>query len=112
MGKRRLYRAARAAPGASPDTPPAWGERLEALKYVPPLVRLVFQTHRGYTIAILLLRAIRSLIPVAVPWVRQPLIPGGVPRVAPRHARGTPRRRPPPRPARVGRRSTGRVGRL
>src|SRR5881396_3635773 len=64
MGKRRLYRAARAAQGASPDAPPTWGERVAALKHVPPLVRLVFQTHRGYTVSILLLRVIRSLIPV------------------------------------------------
>src|SRR5216117_1970631 len=76
MGKRRLYRAARAAQGASPDAPPTWGERLAALKHVAPLVRLVFQTHRGYTIAILALRAIRSLIPVAVLWVGKLIIDG------------------------------------
>src|SRR5216117_4570957 len=76
MVKRRVYRAARAAHGASPDTPPTWGERLEALKYVPPLVRLVFQTHRGYTVAILVLRAIRSLIPVAVLWIGKLIIDG------------------------------------
>src|SRR3989454_8964443 len=29
--------------------PPTWGERLQALKYVPPLLRLVYETHRGYT---------------------------------------------------------------
>ena len=40
--------------------PPTWSQRLEALKHVPPLVRLVYQTHRGYTVAILALRAIRS----------------------------------------------------
>ena len=33
--------------------PPSWGQRLEALKYVPPLLRLEYQTHRGYTVAIL-----------------------------------------------------------
>src|SRR6267143_1794201 len=76
MGKRRLYRAARAAQRASPDVPPTWGERLAALRHVPPLVRLVFQTHRGYTIAILVLRAIRSLIPVAVLWIGKLIIDG------------------------------------
>src|SRR2546422_5887858 len=74
MGKRRLYRAARAAQGASPDAPPTWGERLAALKHVPPLVRLVFQTHRGYTISILVLPALRSLIPVAVLWIGKLII--------------------------------------
>src|SRR5216110_11717 len=90
MVKRRVYRAARAAHGASPDTPPTWGERLEALKYVPPLVRLVFQTHRGYTIAILVLRAIRSLIPVAVLWIGKLIIDGVIAGVATVHAGGTP----------------------
>jgi ATP-binding cassette, subfamily B, bacterial len=54
--------------------PPTWGERLAALKHVPPLVRLVFQTHRGYTLAILVLRVVRSLIPVAVLWIGKLII--------------------------------------
>ena len=60
--------------GESPS--PTWGQRLAALKHVPPLVRLVFQTHRGYTVAILALRAARSLIPVAVLWVGKLIIDG------------------------------------
>src|SRR6266511_3101774 len=55
---------------------PTWGQRLAALKHVPPLVRLVFQTHRGYTVAILALRAVRSLIPVAVLWIGKLIIDG------------------------------------
>src|SRR5438093_5168133 len=90
MGKRRLYRAARAAQGASPDAPPTWGERLAALKHVPPLVRLVFQTHRGYTVSILVLRAIRSLIPVAVLWIGKLIIDGVIAGVATVHGGGTP----------------------
>src|SRR6266566_151453 len=90
MGKRRLYRAARAAQGASPDAPPTWGERLAALQHVPPLVRLVFQTHRGYTVAILVLRAVRSLIPVAVLWIGKLIIDGVITGVATVHAGGTP----------------------
>ena len=86
MGKRRLYRAARAAHGASPDAPPTWGERLAALRHVPPLVRLVFQTHRGYAAAILVLRAIRSLVPVAVLWVGKLIIDGVIAGVAAVHA--------------------------
>ena len=90
MGKRRLYRAARAAHGASPDAPPTWGERLAALRHVPPLVRLVFQTHRGYTAAILVLRAIRSLVPVAVLWVGKLIIDGVIAGVAAVHAGRSP----------------------
>jgi ATP-binding cassette subfamily B protein len=48
---------------------PNWRERFAALKHVPPLLRLVYQTHRGYTVAILLLRLIRAGIPVAVLWI-------------------------------------------
>jgi ATP-binding cassette, subfamily B, bacterial len=64
-------------PGPDGDSPPpTWGQRLAALKHVRPLVRLVFQTHRGYTVAILALRAVRSLIPVAVLWIGKLIIDG------------------------------------
>ncbi|OLC08057.1 MAG: ABC transporter ATP-binding protein [Gemmatimonadetes bacterium 13_1_40CM_70_11] len=55
-----------------------WSQRLEALKHVPPLLRLVFQTHRGYTMAILVLRVIRSFVPLAVLWVGKLIIDGVV----------------------------------
>jgi len=56
--------------------PPTWGERLAALRYVPPLLKLVYQTHRGYTVAILALRAVRSFVPLAVLWVGKLIIDG------------------------------------
>src|SRR5216110_4016169 len=56
--------------------PPTWAERLAALRYVPPLLKLVYQTHRGYTVAILALRAVRSLIPLAVLWIGKLIIDG------------------------------------
>ncbi len=56
--------------------PPTWGERLAALRYVPPLLKLVYQTHRGYTVAILALRAVRSFIPLSVLWVGKLIIDG------------------------------------
>jgi ATP-binding cassette subfamily B protein len=56
--------------------PPSWSERLQALKHVPPLLRLVYQTHRGYTVAILALRAVRSFIPLAVLWIGKLIIDG------------------------------------
>jgi len=70
--------------------PPSWGQRLAALKHVPPLIRLVFQTHRGYTIAILVLRAIRSFIPVAVLWVGKLIIDGVIATGAVVHAGRSP----------------------
>src|SRR5579859_18783 len=89
-GKRRLYRAARVAQGASPDTPPTWGERLGALKHVPPLIRLVFQTHRGYTLSILVLRLVRSFVPVAVLWIGKLIIDAVISGVATVRAGGKP----------------------
>src|SRR2546423_253529 len=75
----------------SPDSPPpTLGQRLAALQYVPPLVRLVFQTHRRYTIAILVLRAIRSFIPVAVLWVGKLIIDSVIAGVAAVHAGRSP----------------------
>lgn len=50
-------------------TPASWKERLEALRYVPALFRLIWRTHRGYTSAIVALRVARSVIPVATFWV-------------------------------------------
>ncbi len=56
--------------------PPTWAERLAALRYVPPLLKLVYQTHRGYTVAILALRAVRSFVPLSVLWVGKLIIDG------------------------------------
>src|SRR5437762_13400252 len=56
--------------------PPTWGERLAALQYVPPLLKLVYETHRGYTVAILALRAVRSFVPLAVLWIGKLIIDG------------------------------------
>ena len=50
-------------------TPANWKERLEALRYIPALFRLIWRTHRGYTLAIVLLRVVRSVVPVATFWV-------------------------------------------
>src|SRR4029077_11982487 len=68
---------------------PTWSERLQALKYVPPLLKLVFQTHRGYTAAILALRAVRSFIPLAVLWIGKLIIDGVIAAARTRSAGGT-----------------------
>jgi ATP-binding cassette subfamily B protein len=68
--------------------PATWGERLQALKYVPPLLKLVYETHRGYTVAILLLRVVRSFIPLAVRWIGTLIIDGVIAAVRVRAAGG------------------------
>jgi ATP-binding cassette subfamily B protein len=62
--------------GSGSEPPPTWRARLEALKHVPPLLRLVYRTHRGYTVAILALRVVRSFIPLAVLWIGKLIIDG------------------------------------
>ncbi|HMA40239.1 MAG TPA: ABC transporter ATP-binding protein [Gemmatimonadales bacterium] len=68
------------------EKPPTWAQRIEALRHVPPLLRLVFQTHRGYTVAILALRIVRSFIPVAVLWIGKLIIDGVIAAIAVAHA--------------------------
>lgn len=55
-------------------TNPTWGDRVAALRYVPPLVRMVWDTHRGYTTAMTLLRVARAFLPVATLWVGKLII--------------------------------------
>ncbi|MDO8500230.1 MAG: ABC transporter ATP-binding protein [Gemmatimonadaceae bacterium] len=51
------------------EKPPSWRERLAALRHIPPLGRLVWQTHAGYTVAMMALRLTRAFVPVATFWV-------------------------------------------
>ncbi|HXQ29907.1 MAG TPA: ABC transporter ATP-binding protein [Gemmatimonadales bacterium] len=46
------------------------------MKHLPPLLRFVFETHPGYTVAILALRVVRSFIPLAVLWIGKLIIDG------------------------------------
>ncbi|MDP9204720.1 MAG: ABC transporter ATP-binding protein/permease [Gemmatimonadota bacterium] len=49
--------------------PAGWKEKLAALRYVPALFQLIWRTHRGYAGAMIALRVLRSVIPVAAFWV-------------------------------------------
>ena len=51
------------------EEPASWRERLAALRYVPGLFRLIWETHRGYAAAMMVLRVVRSVVPVATFWV-------------------------------------------
>ncbi|MEO8336602.1 MAG: ABC transporter ATP-binding protein, partial [bacterium] len=65
-------------PGAAPlpddERPKGWRERLAALRYLPALLRLVWQTHRGYTATMMLLRLVRAFVPVIALWVAKLII--------------------------------------
>ena len=73
------------SPFAADEAPPL-RERLEALKNVPPLLKMVWETHRGYATAIVLLRAIRAVVPLAVLWVGKLIIDGVVAAIAAQQA--------------------------
>ena len=51
------------------EKPASWRERLQALRYIPPLAKLIWETHAGYTTAMMLLRLARAFVPVATFWV-------------------------------------------
>ena len=52
----------------------SWRDRLQALRHVPRLFKLVWETNRGYTLAIMVLRAFRAAIPIAVLWIGKLII--------------------------------------
>jgi ATP-binding cassette, subfamily B, bacterial len=58
----------------APDRPTTWREKVAILGALPKLLGLVWDTHRGYTIAMVALRLVRSLIPVATLWVGKLII--------------------------------------
>ena len=61
-------------PLAAEDRPQNWRERLAALRYLPALLRLVWETDRAYTAAMILLRLLRAFVPVATLWAAKLII--------------------------------------
>jgi ATP-binding cassette subfamily B protein len=62
-------------PGATDGAAnPTVRERLAALRYVPAMLRLVWETHRGYAIAMMVLRIARAGVPVATLWVAKLIV--------------------------------------
>ncbi|HVF41162.1 MAG TPA: ABC transporter ATP-binding protein [Gemmatimonadaceae bacterium] len=51
------------------DKPPTWRERIAALRYIPPMAKLIWRTHRGFTVGMMSLRLVRAFVPVATFWV-------------------------------------------
>ena len=62
------------SPSAEHEPKPSWRERLQALRNLRPLLVMVWQTHRGYVAAIVALRALRAVVPLAVLWVGKLII--------------------------------------
>jgi ATP-binding cassette, subfamily B, bacterial len=62
------------APIPEVERPRNMRERVEALRYLPQLVRLVWQTHRGFTATMIVLRLVRAFVPVATLWAAKLII--------------------------------------
>src|ERR687893_441049 len=52
-----------------PGPTPSWRERLQALRHLPKLLRMVWDTEPRYVVGILLLRVLRSAVPLLVLWI-------------------------------------------
>jgi ATP-binding cassette, subfamily B, bacterial len=70
------------------DREVSWRERLQALKHLPRLLRLVWETEPRYVVGILVLRVLRSVVPLAVLWVGKLIVDEVVTAVGLVHAGG------------------------
>ena len=59
---------------AEKDGPQNWRERISALRYVLPVLKLVWKAHHGFTHGLVALTLIRSAVPVAILWVGKLII--------------------------------------
>src|SRR5579875_3630126 len=64
----------RPAPAKPSDAPQTWRQRLQALKNVPPLLKMVWETSRPLTVSTILLRAVAALFPLATLYVSKMII--------------------------------------
>ena len=70
-GAGKKPRLRRVTSGVPPQLPPpkTFRERLGALRNLPPFLKLVWQTSPGITVAQVVLRLVRALLPVATLYV-------------------------------------------
>ena len=71
-----------------PDRPETWRERLAAMRHLPRLLRLVWQTQPAYVVGVLLLRLVGAVIPLGVLWVGKLIVDEVVARIAAYQATG------------------------
>jgi ATP-binding cassette, subfamily B, bacterial len=69
MSSRNTFRGRNAPPES-----PTLRERIRVLRNVPPFVKLIWETHRGLMLSMILLRLARAFIPVAMLWVGKLII--------------------------------------
>ncbi|HET8762431.1 MAG TPA: ABC transporter ATP-binding protein [Gemmatimonadales bacterium] len=81
-----LGRAGRMQPGNRPET---WRGRFQAMRHVPRLLKLVWQTAPRYAVGVILLRLMGGAIPIVMLWIGKLIVDGVVAAVEGRAA-GTP----------------------
>ena len=64
----------RPPPPKSSEKPQTWRERFQALRNVPPLLRMVWQTSPWLTVATLVLRCVSALFPLATLWIAKLIV--------------------------------------
>jgi ATP-binding cassette subfamily B protein len=64
----------RPVPPSDHDRPTTWREKVSILRSLPKLLGLVWDTHHGYTATMVVLRIVRSVMPVASLWVAKLII--------------------------------------
>jgi ATP-binding cassette subfamily B protein len=70
----KYFGAKRQATWYMSEKPPGWRETLTALRNVPPFFRMVWQTHRGMTLASAILRLLLAMMPVTTLFVGKLII--------------------------------------
>jgi len=71
-------RGRRAEQSEKPGEKPSFRERIDALRYVPQLLAMVWDTHRGFTVAMAVLRLVRAFVPIVTLWIGKLIIDGVV----------------------------------
>src|SRR5262245_28747191 len=69
-----MAHASRRTSRRQPQDAVTWRAQLAALRYVPALLQLMWHTHRGYTMAMAVLRLLRAGTPLATLWVGKLII--------------------------------------
>ena len=61
-------------PTPKKPAPSGWRERITALRNVPPLLRMVWETSASLSLAVVFLRIVAALLPVAMLYVAKLII--------------------------------------
>ena len=54
--------------------PSGWRERISALRNVPPLLRMVWETSPWLSVSVIVLRFMAALLPVAMLWISKLIV--------------------------------------